>query len=82
MQYDRLSQQQLGFLSTVVELDASALYTVCADLKTANVFLTHDGVLKIGDFGISRILTDTLDQANTVIGTPYYLSPEICQRRP
>jgi len=53
-----------------------------ADLKTANVFLTVDGVLKIGDFGISRILTDTLDQASTVIGTPYYLSPEICQRQP
>jgi len=54
----------------------------CADLKSANVFLTVDGILKIGDFGISRILTDTLDQANTVIGTPYYLSPEICQRQP
>jgi len=52
------------------------------DLKTANVFLTADGVLKIGDFGISRILTDTHDQASTVIGTPYYLSPEICQRQP
>jgi len=46
------------------------------------VFLTADGTLKIGDFGICRILTDTLDQANTVIGTPYYLSPEICQRKP
>jgi len=65
--------------------DVSGANTVAAcdaDLKTANVFLTVDGVLKIGDFGISRILTDSLDQANTVIGTPYYLSPEICQRQP
>jgi len=46
------------------------------------VFLTADGVLKIGDFGIARILTSTADQANTLIGTPYYLSPEICQRQP
>jgi len=55
---------------------------VQADLKTANVFLTADGILKLGDFGISRILTSTADQANTMIGTPYYLSPEICQRQP
>ena len=58
------------------------LYAPVTDLKTANVFVTADGVLKLGDFGISRILTDSLDQANTVIGTPYYLSPEICQRQP
>ena len=34
-------------------------------------------MVKLGDFGISKNLDGTLDKAKTVIGTPYYLSPEI-----
>ncbi|XP_064638365.1 probable serine/threonine-protein kinase nek3 [Lineus longissimus] len=52
------------------------------DLKTQNIFLTNTGTIKIGDFGIAKILQDTSDHARTAIGTPYYLSPEICQRKP
>lgn len=52
------------------------------DLKTQNIFLTAKGDIKIGDFGIARVLQDTYDCAQTAIGTPYYLSPEICQEKP
>ena len=52
------------------------------DLKTQNIFLTSKGEVKMGDFGISRVLQDTYDCAQTAIGTPYYLSPEICQEKP
>ncbi len=52
------------------------------DLKTQNIFLTSKGEVKIGDFGIARVLQNTYDCAQTAIGTPYYLSPEICQERP
>ena len=52
------------------------------DLKTQNIFLTSQGDIKIGDFGIARVLQHTYDCAKTAIGTPYYLSPEICQEKP
>ncbi|XP_030849826.1 serine/threonine-protein kinase Nek6 [Strongylocentrotus purpuratus] len=52
------------------------------DLKTQNVFLTKSDVVKLGDFGISRTLEHTVDKAKTCVGTPCYLSPEVCQDQP
>lgn len=47
------------------------------DIKSANIFLTRDGAVKLGDFGVSRQLSETAPMANTVCGTPYYLAPEL-----
>ncbi|NWZ44246.1 NEK5 kinase, partial [Brachypodius atriceps] len=53
------------------------------DVKTQNVFLSNNGkVAKLGDFGIARQLNSTTEFAHTCVGTPYYLSPEICENRP
>jgi serine/threonine protein kinase len=49
------------------------------DLKAANVLKTSDGTIKIADFGASKRF-DTLRSihgANTVVGTPYWMSPEV-----
>merc|ERR1719183_3255739 len=52
------------------------------DLKSQNLFLTSSDRLRVGDFGISKVLENTAAFARTAIGTPYYLSPEICQEKP
>ncbi|XP_077000581.1 serine/threonine-protein kinase Nek1 isoform X3 [Tamandua tetradactyla] len=52
------------------------------DIKSQNIFLTKDGTVQLGDFGIARVLNSTVELARTCIGTPYYLSPEICENRP
>lgn len=48
----------------------------CRDLKTANIFLNIDGSVKVGDFGLSKLLTTRI-WTDTVLGTPFYLSPEM-----
>merc|ERR1719443_482036 len=52
------------------------------DLKTQNIFLMATGQIKLGDFGIARVLDATKDYAKTMVGTPYYLSPEIIEDKP
>ncbi|KXS18143.1 kinase-like protein [Gonapodya prolifera JEL478] len=64
------------------------------DLKTNNIFVSYvdrppadsttsvqvqSMILKIGDFGISKVLDTGDSQADTVVGTPSYLSPELCE---
>jgi len=39
-------------------------------------------VVKLGDFGISRVLEGSIEAAITVVGTPYYMSPEVCENKP
>lgn len=53
------------------------------DLKTSNLFLMKSKfVVKLGDFGISRVLEGSIEAAITVVGTPYYMSPEVCENKP
>lgn len=51
------------------------------DLKTPNIFIS-DNIVKLGDFGISKVLDEKVDLASTSIGTPYYMSPEQYRHKP
>jgi NIMA (never in mitosis gene a)-related kinase len=44
--------------------------------------MMKNGLVKLGDFGIARVLAHTKAQAKTMVGTPYYISPEIVENRP
>ncbi|CAL9705055.1 unnamed protein product [Knipowitschia caucasica] len=52
------------------------------DLKTQNIFLTKTNIIKVGDLGIAKVLENHSDMAMTLIGTPYYMSPELLCNRP
>ncbi|KAJ5263301.1 G2-specific protein kinase nimA [Penicillium angulare] len=47
------------------------------DLKPENIFLGSDNTVKLGDFGLSKQM-QSHDFASTYVGTPFYMSPEIC----
>lgn len=46
------------------------------DLKPANILINRDGTIKLGDLGLSAILSATSDNARSLVGTPYYMAPE------
>eukprot|EP00242_Pyramimonas_sp_CCMP2087_P012684 CAMPEP_0198199912 /NCGR_PEP_ID=MMETSP1445-20131203/3020_1 /TAXON_ID=36898 /ORGANISM="Pyramimonas sp., Strain CCMP2087" /LENGTH=731 /DNA_ID=CAMNT_0043869823 /DNA_START=481 /DNA_END=2676 /DNA_ORIENTATION=- len=52
------------------------------DLKTKNIFITKKLQLKLGDFGLSKMMGSQTDFAQSAVGTPYYLSPELCEGKP
>ncbi|KOO27282.1 serine threonine-protein kinase [Chrysochromulina tobinii] len=54
------------------------LHLLHRDLKPQNVFLSANGDVKLGDFGLAKALEATCAIAKTQCGTPIYMSPELC----
>ena len=55
--------------------------TVHRDVKPGNLFVQHDGVLTILDFGLAHVQASTLTAAGMVLGTPSFMSPEQAEGR-
>lgn len=49
------------------------------DIKSDNTLVTREGHVKIADFGFAAQLTSKENKRNTVIGTPFWMAPEVCR---
>ena len=79
---------QIAVVLGVLRAAASALAyahergIVHRDVKSANIMIDTDGRAVVSDFGIARAVDDpNLTGTGTVVGTPYFMSPEQCAAR-
>lgn len=78
-----LSEDKVAFITSNVLNGLEYLHNqkiIHRDIKAANILLTVDGHIKIGDFGVSGQIQTTLKR-NTFVGTPYWMAPEIIVHR-
>lgn len=79
----RLTEREAGTYFVQILLALNHVHRrrmIHRDVKSANLFLTSNGIIKLGDFGFSQKYESTVSSesvAGTFLGTPYYLSPEM-----
>eukprot|EP01006_Ploeotia_vitrea_P009739 TRINITY_DN24164_c0_g1_i1.p1 TRINITY_DN24164_c0_g1~~TRINITY_DN24164_c0_g1_i1.p1 ORF type:complete len:751 (-),score=48.43 TRINITY_DN24164_c0_g1_i1:372-2624(-) len=81
----RFSEQQILTWFTQIVMALHYCHTrkiLHRDLKTDNILLMDMNTVKLGDFGISKMLDGTYEMATSVVGTPTNLSPELIENQP
>ncbi|ETN00400.1 STE/STE20/MST protein kinase [Phytophthora nicotianae INRA-310] len=77
-----LSEPEIAAVCANVALGLAHLHSqglIHRDIKAGNLLLNGDGVAKLADFGVSAQLTATVGKRRTVIGTPFWMAPEVIQ---
>jgi NIMA (never in mitosis gene a)-related kinase len=69
-------------LASALEYLHREVYLLHRDIKPKNVFLSGVGDVRLGDFGLSKVLSKVDGVAEMQVGTPLYMSPELAAGKP
>lgn len=78
------NEQEIASIITMVLKGLQALHNkkkIHRDIKAGNILLSEDGCAKLGDFGVSTELTNSITKRVSKIGTPYWMSPEVISQK-
>jgi serine/threonine protein kinase len=77
-----LNEPEIAFICREVLQGLASLHKINRihrDIKSDNTLITRSGQVKLADFGFAAQLTDKEQKRNTVIGTPFWMAPEVCR---
>lgn len=77
-----MKEEEIRHLTASVLLGINYLHghkKIHRDIKAGNVLMTNSGMAKLADFGVSAQLDSTLSKRKTIIGTPFWMAPEVIQ---
>jgi hypothetical protein len=79
-EFIQMTEEQMAYcaLETLKALQyIHSLHRIHRDIKSDNILLNEAGEVKIADFGYAAQLTERKQKRNTVVGTPYWMAPEL-----
>ncbi|KAJ8369112.1 hypothetical protein SKAU_G00091400 [Synaphobranchus kaupii] len=83
--HTRMNEEQIATVCLSVLKALSVLHTqgvIHRDIKSDSILLTHDGRIKLSDFGFCAQVSKEVQRRKSLVGTPYWMAPELISRLP
>ncbi|KAM9317895.1 serine/threonine-protein kinase PAK 4 [Pholidichthys leucotaenia] len=83
--HTRMNEEQIATVCLSVLKALSVLHTqgvIHRDIKSDSILLAHDGRVKLSDFGFCAQVSQEVQRRKSLVGTPYWMAPELISRLP
>lgn len=83
--HTRMNEEQIATVCVSVLKALSVLHAqgvIHRDIKSDSILLTHDGRIKLSDFGFCAQVSKEVQRRKSLVGTPYWMAPELISRLP
>ncbi|NXV39421.1 PAK4 kinase, partial [Rissa tridactyla] len=83
--HTRMNEEQIAAVCSAVLKALSVLHAqgvIHRDIKSDSILLTHDGRVKLSDFGFCAQVNKEVPRRKSLVGTPYWMAPELISRLP
>ncbi|XP_017695086.1 PREDICTED: serine/threonine-protein kinase PAK 4 isoform X2 [Lepidothrix coronata] len=83
--HTRMTEEQIAAVCLSVLRALAVLHAqgvIHRDIKSDSILLTHDGRVKLSDFGFCAQVNKEVPRRKSLVGTPYWMAPELISRLP